>query len=57
MQPYLPYIIPAIATVIVAIITSVTTLCGMYLKERYFPKKKQQTLSVINVNIWYNKKS
>jgi hypothetical protein len=45
MQPYLPYIIPAIATISVAIITSLTTLLGVYLKERYFPKLKQQKLS------------
>ena len=52
MQPYLPYIIPAVATIVVAIITSVTTICGMYLKERYFPKKKQQTLSTIKSNCY-----
>lgn len=45
MQPYLPYLIPAIATVSVAIITSLTTLLGVYLKERYFPKKKKQQLT------------
>ena len=52
MQPYLPYIIPAVATVVVAIITSLTTICGVYLKERYFPKKKQQTLSTIKSNCY-----
>lgn len=46
MQPYLPYIIPAVATISVAIITSLTTLLGVYLKERYFPKLKQQNLSI-----------
>ena len=46
MQPYLPYIIPAIATVVVTIISSLTTLLGVYLKERYFPKVKKQKLSI-----------
>lgn len=47
MQDYWQYIIPAISTITVAIITSVTTIAGVYLKEKYFPTLKQQTLSTI----------
>lgn len=47
MQSYLPYIIPALSAVTVAIITSITTIFGIYLKEKYFPRIKTQTLSTI----------
>ena len=41
-----------ITSVIVSVITAITTILGIYLKERLFPKLKQQSLTVTKSNFY-----